>query len=115
MSNLREEDKKFTALTDKEYRFSQNQNRESPERTKSLAETVTLLQASESAEEAGILARRPMKRPPSQVADGRYPTRLCNLALVVPVPWPRHSCCHSSYKQLTENQNTRNYPVDAEG
>ena len=43
------------------------------------------------------------------------PTRLCNPALVMPVPWPRHRHCHSSYKQPTENQNTRYYPVDAEG
>ena len=34
---------------------------------------MTLLQASESAEEAGILARRLMRRPPSLVEDGRYP------------------------------------------
>ena len=41
-----------------------------------VADTVTLLQASESAEEAGILARRPKNRPPSP-ADGKYHHQHC--------------------------------------
>ena len=43
------------------------------------------------------------------------PTRLCNPALVMPVPRPRHRRCPLSYKQPMENQKNRYYPVDAEG